>query len=147
MGKVWPLSSSREEIKMSSPIILVILWLLLHGWAPIPGENHPLSWWSRKAEDFPEPNWARLRQEMVEKQIKSRGISAPAILAAMNKVPRHRFVEPHLAPLAYGDYPLALDYKQTISQPYIVAYLSQAAAISPEAKVLVSFVKPLIYLI
>ena len=58
------------------------------------------------------------------------------MLAALGKVPRHRFVPPYLASLAYGDHPLPIGGGQTISQPYIVALMSQWAAVKPGDKVL-----------
>jgi len=73
---------------------------------------------------------------MVESQIEARGIKAPAVLAAMRKVPRHRFVRPAAVNLAYGDHPLKIGAEQTISQPYIVAYMTEAADIGPGDKVL-----------
>lgn len=76
------------------------------------------------------------RQQMVEEQLEARGIREPRVLKAMLTVPRHLFVEPNLAPLAYEDCPLPIANNQTISQPYIVAYMTELATISPEAKVL-----------
>jgi protein-L-isoaspartate(D-aspartate) O-methyltransferase len=76
------------------------------------------------------------RQYMVEHQIRARGIEDKAVLQAMLTVPRHRFVEPPLAHLAYADNPLPISHDQTISQPYIVAYMTEAAKISPEDRVL-----------
>jgi protein-L-isoaspartate(D-aspartate) O-methyltransferase len=76
------------------------------------------------------------RESMVARQIKARGISDPRVLAAMNRVPRHRFVPEYLAPLAYGDHPLPIGSEQTISQPYIVALMSEWAEIKPGQKVL-----------
>ena len=73
---------------------------------------------------------------MVERQIRARGISAPAVLEALAAVPRHRFVPEALAPRAYDDTPLPIGYDQTISQPYVVAYMTEAAALRPDAKVL-----------
>lgn len=73
---------------------------------------------------------------MVERQIQARGISAPAVLDALTAVPRHRFVPEALAPRAYDDTPLPIGYEQTISQPYVVAYMTEAAALAPDAKVL-----------
>ena len=73
---------------------------------------------------------------MVERQIRARGISAPAVLEAIAAVPRHRFVPEALAPRAYDDTPLPIGYDQTISQPYVVAYMTEAAALRPDAKVL-----------
>lgn len=76
------------------------------------------------------------RQQMVKEQLEARGIREPRILKAMLTVPRHLFVEPNLAHLAYEDYPLPITNNQTISQPYIVAYMTELATISPDAKVL-----------
>lgn len=76
------------------------------------------------------------RQKMVEYQIRDRYIQDQRVLAAMSKVPRHQFVDASWQDSAYSDRPLPIGYQQTISQPYIVAYMSSTAEISPEAKVL-----------
>lgn len=76
------------------------------------------------------------REAMVDRQIRARGIEDPAVLEAMREVPRHRFVPPPMARYAYGDQPLPIAADQTISQPYIVAYMTEAAEISPNEKVL-----------
>jgi protein-L-isoaspartate(D-aspartate) O-methyltransferase len=73
---------------------------------------------------------------MVERQLRDRGIEDPAVLAAMQRVPRHRFVPSDLVELAYQDSPLPIGYDQTISQPYIVAYMSEVAQIAPGDRVL-----------
>jgi len=73
---------------------------------------------------------------MVERQLRERDIASPAVLSAMLKVERHRFVPVELRHLAYGDHPLPIGSDQTISQPYIVAYMTQAAEISPGDRVL-----------
>jgi protein-L-isoaspartate(D-aspartate) O-methyltransferase len=73
---------------------------------------------------------------MLSEQIQRRGIENKAVLEAMSKVPRHRFVDPSLAHLAYVDSPLPIGYQQTISQPYIVAYMTEMADIAPAEKVL-----------
>ncbi len=77
-----------------------------------------------------------LRERMVAQQLQARGISDPKVLAAMNRVPRHLFVPEHLAPLAYGDHPLPIGSGQTISQPYIVALMTEWAEIKPGQKIL-----------
>ncbi|MGF1588639.1 MAG: protein-L-isoaspartate(D-aspartate) O-methyltransferase [Pleurocapsa sp.] len=76
------------------------------------------------------------RRQMVEYQIRDRGIQDERVLAAMCKVPRHQFVDSSYRDLAYDDCPLPIGYNQTISQPYIVAYMTEAAQIDPEDKVL-----------
>ena len=76
------------------------------------------------------------RESMVELQIKQRGIKDVNVLKAMAIVPRHLFVPKELQILAYEDSPLPIGYQQTISQPYIVALLCEAAKLSPADKVL-----------
>ncbi len=84
-----------------------------------------------QADDF-----AAQRQQMVVSQISGRGISDAAVLKAMETVPRHRFVPPEIRALAYGDTPLPIGHGQTISQPYIVALMSQLLAVEPGRRVL-----------
>ena len=73
---------------------------------------------------------------MVRRQIEGRGVCDPRVLAAMRSVPRHRFVSRTLAGDAYKDHPLPISVGQTISQPYIVALMAEAAAIGPDDRVL-----------
>jgi protein-L-isoaspartate(D-aspartate) O-methyltransferase len=76
------------------------------------------------------------RRLMVEQQIRRRGITDPLVIAAMEKVPRHLFVPAPQRPAAYGDTPLAIGQGQTISQPYMVARMSELLGIRPGDKVL-----------
>jgi len=76
------------------------------------------------------------RLKMVETQIRSRGIADPRVLAALEKIPRHIFVDGGIKEQAYQDNPLPIGEGQTISQPYIVALMTQALEISPKDKVL-----------
>lgn len=78
----------------------------------------------------------RRREEMVKRQIEARHISDPSVLAAMRRVPRHLFVSEALRHKAYEDYPLPIGEQQTISQPFIVAEMTQALAITPNDRVL-----------
>ncbi len=80
--------------------------------------------------------YAPERARMVEDQLRARGIRDRAVLATMTQVPRHKFVLPSFQHLAYADHPLPIGFDQTISQPYIVGYMTEAAEISPEDKVL-----------
>ncbi|NUU05808.1 protein-L-isoaspartate(D-aspartate) O-methyltransferase [Leifsonia sp. C5G2] len=73
---------------------------------------------------------------MVEEQLARRGIEDQRVLDAMRRVPRHLFVEESAAPYAYEDHPMPIGDGQTISQPYIVALMLQAARIGPEDRVL-----------
>lgn len=76
------------------------------------------------------------RDRMVRTQIKSRGISDPATLRAMESVPRHLFVPETSVPDAYDDRPLPIGYGQTISQPYIVAYMTEIVQPKPQQRIL-----------
>jgi protein-L-isoaspartate(D-aspartate) O-methyltransferase len=73
---------------------------------------------------------------MVESQLISRGIKDPRVLEAMRKVPRHRFVEEALVSQAYNDHPLPIGEKQTISQPYMVALMTEALELQGKETVL-----------
>ena len=81
-------------------------------------------------------NFVMLRSDMVEKQLKARNIKSEAVLAAMRTVPRHLFVPENLHSLAYNDSPLPIGLKQTISQPYIVAFMTEQLESVPGMKIL-----------
>jgi protein-L-isoaspartate(D-aspartate) O-methyltransferase len=76
------------------------------------------------------------RMRMVDEQLVPRGIVDPATLAAMRQVPRHEFVDDAMGSKAYGDHPLPIGSGQTISQPYIVALMTQALGLTGKEKVL-----------
>lgn len=76
------------------------------------------------------------REKMVKNQIFSRGITDPGVLEAMGKIQRHLFVEEALIGEAYNDHPLPVGYKQTISQPYIVALMTEALEMTGKEKTL-----------
>jgi len=80
--------------------------------------------------------YERQREEMVQQQIAVRGITDAKVLAAFRKVPRHLFVSEALRDQAYGDYPLPIGEQQTISQPYIVAEMTQALELNNDDRVL-----------
>ncbi len=73
---------------------------------------------------------------MARQQIAGRGIRDPEVLEAMRVVPRHEFVPPEFLDQAYADQPLPIGYEQTISQPYIVAYMTEALEPDPDDRVL-----------
>lgn len=77
-----------------------------------------------------------IRQRMVQEQLESRGIYDPRVLAVMGEVPRHLFVDDAMQANAYGDHPLPIVDGQTISQPFIVAYMTQALQLTGAEKVL-----------
>ena len=81
-------------------------------------------------------NYATLRKKMVQDQIEARGIRNPRILAVMQKVERHLFVQPEYLSMAYRDRPLPIHCQQTVSQPYIVALMTDLLKLTPDSKVL-----------
>jgi protein-L-isoaspartate(D-aspartate) O-methyltransferase len=83
------------------------------------------------ATPFQEDDHRKRREAMVRQQIEKEGIKSPAVLSAMRSVKRHLFVPENIIPYAYSDRALPIGYGQTISQPYIVAYMTEA--IQPQA--------------
>jgi protein-L-isoaspartate(D-aspartate) O-methyltransferase len=81
-------------------------------------------------------NFEQLRKSMVETQIRSRGVRNESVLRAMGEVPRHEFVPPELRVRAYDDGPLPIGLDQTISQPYIVALMTELVEPMPNHRVL-----------
>ena len=76
------------------------------------------------------------REQMVREQIVARDVRDKRVLEALRKVPRHLFVPPAMVPYAYRDSPLPIGYGQTISQPYVVAFMTEALEVKPEDRVL-----------
>ncbi len=91
---------------------------------------------SCKAEDADPSRFVKQREAMVRVQIESRGITEPATLDALRKVERHKFVPPKYQNKAYEDHPLPIGENQTISQPYIVALMTQVLDLKKNEKVL-----------
>lgn len=91
----------------------------------VPGEETP-------ADDA----YAQLRLDMVEFTIEARGVQDAEVLRVMRSVPRHEFVPPEYVGQAYEDHPLPIGYGQTISQPYIVAWMTELLELKPGEKVL-----------
>lgn len=83
-----------------------------------------------------EAQLAERRRQMVETQLRARGVLDPRVLDAMARVPRHRFVREEDVERAYGDHPLDVGFGQTISQPYIVGYMTEQLAIPQGGRVL-----------
>ena len=103
------------------------LGTLVLSWVILLTPFHPLL----AADSFEEK-----RQTMVEWDLKGRGIKEPRVLEAMGKIPRHLFVEESLLGEAYGDHPLPIGEGQTISQPYVVALMTEAVKLKPTDRVL-----------
>ncbi|MCL4233907.1 MAG: protein-L-isoaspartate(D-aspartate) O-methyltransferase [Deltaproteobacteria bacterium] len=93
-----------------------------------------LAAWTAFAETKPDDQVQRDR--MVRTQVEARGVKDPLVLAAMRKVPRHRFVPANVRGAAYDDMPLSIGSEQTISQPYIVAFMTEAARLKRGDRVL-----------
>jgi protein-L-isoaspartate(D-aspartate) O-methyltransferase len=83
-----------------------------------------------------EDDFGKRRLDMVEQQIRQRGVGDPRVLDAMRLVPRERFVPAAAVPFAYDDTPLAIGFGQTISQPYIVAHMTEALEVRATDRVL-----------
>ena len=90
----------------------------------------------RASDSNPKGDYKTMREAMVETQIKARGVKEPRVLAAMLKVERHLFVPKDLHPTAYSDQPLPIGEGQTISQPYIVALMTELLDLKGDEKVL-----------
>ncbi len=113
---------------MKKNIILCILSVLMLSF-PVFAENY-----------FEKEKYDNAREKMVEKQIIARGVTDPKVILAMKRVPRHKFVPGKLADRAYSDHPLPIGEGQTISQPYIVALMTESLrknnALAPGKRVL-----------
>ncbi|HHT9153855.1 MAG TPA: protein-L-isoaspartate(D-aspartate) O-methyltransferase [Candidatus Hypogeohydataceae bacterium YC40] len=107
----------KTPLRLSLPFLLILL----------------LTQWLNADE---EESFAKERRRMVEEQIAARGIKDKRVLAVMEAVPRHRFVPKELRSLSYGDGPLPIGSGQTISQPYIVALMTELLDLKEEDKVL-----------
>jgi len=87
-------------------------------------------------DEITKSQFSKLRKEMVDNAIFARGVRSELVLHAMRSVPRERFLPAHLREFAYDDAPLPIEEGQTISQPYIVAFMTEALALCGGEKVL-----------
>jgi protein-L-isoaspartate(D-aspartate) O-methyltransferase len=104
------------------------------GWAV--GAALAAVWGCVAAGPTPAEDWAKQRADMVQRQLAARGVNNERVLAALRKVPRHEYVPEDVKPLAYADRPLPIGEGQTISQPYIVGYMTEVIDPKPGQKVL-----------
>src|SRR5688572_32510718 len=116
-------------INYRAALLLVFLLFPLHSCAPYL-HSEPIAVDQKADQDF-----AQQRRQLVD-QLKSEGITSSTVLDAMLKVPRHKFVPSAQRHLAYQNRPLPIGHDQTISQPFIVGYMTEAASIAPGEKVL-----------
>ena len=113
------------------PILLTLLIAMPFSLACRP---HPTT--QKAQDDEAEKRFARQRESMVQTQLAARDITDKRVLEAMGRVPRHRFVLKRFEDAAYDDGPLPINSGQTISQPYIVALMTQLADVKPDGNVL-----------
>jgi len=117
-------------MKWNTALIGFTVFLMTAGWGFAEDQR------SDVPAQISEETFTQQREAMVDKQMRDRGIRDPQVLKAMKTVPRHKFVHPLLKPLAYQDSPLPIGHKQTISQPYIVAYMTEVLELDSEDRVL-----------
>src|SRR5512143_598170 len=86
--------------------------------------------------ESPPDAWSEARATMVREQIEGRGVRDPRVLAALARVPRHELVPEALRKYAYEDQPLPIGYEQTISQPFVVAYMTEQLQLRGDERVL-----------
>lgn len=120
-------------------LLMILFWLVWMRSTPAaPPLPTPTS--AEQPEETEEPlseaHFTERRKRMVEQTIVARGIQNPDVIAAMQTVPRHRFVPDDYLDFAYNDHPLPIGYGQTISQPYIVAWMTELAELKPGERVL-----------
>ncbi|MCX7788123.1 MAG: protein-L-isoaspartate(D-aspartate) O-methyltransferase [Spirochaetes bacterium] len=129
-----------SNFRMQHRIVLLLpLWVLSCHLLFCLGKEEPRKILDKEGRSFSpqqEAAFNQKRERMVVSQIEARGVRDPKVLAALRKVPRHRFVPPPLEERAYDDTPLPIGYGQTISQPYIVAYMTEALQLKGTEKVL-----------
>ncbi|HUY92844.1 MAG TPA: protein-L-isoaspartate(D-aspartate) O-methyltransferase [Pirellulales bacterium] len=126
-GSAYPLwySLAAAAAVCGAGLVYWAIWLMTLGASEPNSAGQSRQPPSRKTDDADE--FAADRQSMVDRQLRARDIDDPEVLAAFNRVPRHRFVPPILQHLAYADEPLPIGHAQTISQPYVVALMTQLA--------------------
>lgn len=115
---------------------LVWLLLLLAGCGRVPGESVITQAITSTPSTTQTEVFLAARLDMVERTIAARGVTDPDVLRAMQTVPRHKFVLPDYLDQAYEDHPLPIGYGQTISQPYIVAWMTELLELKEGEKVL-----------
>ncbi len=116
---------SENDIKMKKGILILVVFFYAAFFSI-------LAFTSKQEKE----TYAQQRKRMVERQLAARDITDPFVLKAMGEVPRHLFVRPSDRNLAYNDHPLPIDEGQTISQPYIVALMTQHLGVKKGDKVL-----------
>ncbi len=127
---MWPTLARILFVLLVNPYLLICYGGCSTNWFPVIQKGPQKSPVSDAVE------FARLRERMVREQLQARDIKDPRVLSAMLKVPRHEFVSAGFVDSAYDDSALPLKLGQTISQPYIVAYMTQALELQGTERVL-----------
>jgi protein-L-isoaspartate(D-aspartate) O-methyltransferase len=127
---IWPLVARSLAVLLIAPYTMTFQGGCATNWTPATHKEQTQT----PAPELEE--YAALRERMVRHQLQARDIHDPRVLAAMRKVPRHEFVPDGLRASAYEDSALPLEHGQTISQPYIVAYMTQALELRGTERVL-----------
>jgi len=122
-------------VELRLPRLTALVAALLLATACAPDRLEPAAGAATQAPPATEV-WRTRRAQMVAEQLRARDIRDERVLDAMAKVPRHLFVPEDRRASAYADHPLPIGYGQTISQPYIVAYMTEALALTPRDRVL-----------
>jgi protein-L-isoaspartate(D-aspartate) O-methyltransferase len=125
-----------NALRFITLFLLLIFFLAILPCSKAGNQPHTLNYASAASGDDKDDPYKRERESMVNDQILDRGISDQKTLNAMLKVKRHLFVPESQKPYAYEDRPLPIGYGQTISQPYIVAFMTEFLKLRPEYKVL-----------
>jgi protein-L-isoaspartate(D-aspartate) O-methyltransferase len=116
-------------INHRTALLLIVLLFLLNSCAPFSLSEQIAD------EEIANQDFAKQRRNLID-ELRSQGISSSTVLDAMLKVPRHKFVPSSQQHMAYQNRPLSIGHGQTISQPFIVGYMTEAASIAPGEKVL-----------
>lgn len=115
---------------------LLIATLLMLLFTSCESRTTPAALTSSTTSSVEEEAFSKARLDLVENYIKGAGISNEDVLQAMSTVPRHKFVLPDYLDQAYEDHPLPIGHGQTISQPYVVAWMTELLELQPDEKVL-----------
>jgi len=125
-----------RRVLFNTGVALVVLLTAACHWWRSPTPTVEIAPVETAAAPAAEDAFVVRRDASVQRNIESRGVSDPAVLEAMRTVPRHRFVPGQYMDQAYDDHPLPIGYGQTISQPYIVALMTEALELEPGDRVL-----------
>ena len=131
MATVYLADDIKHERKVAKKLLLALMVALNVSCGPTLPDQASAFTPSRQ-----QINFGRARRQMVEEQIEARGVTDPGVLEAMRLVPRHEYVPAEYRAVAYSDTPLPIGLNQTISQPYIVALMTELLQTEPDDRLL-----------